>query len=167
MRLSLGTLALLAVGCPAPAQHKDRIFTAEIGPEGGELSGGGMTLTVPPGALSETQTLSVRVAEEPAPDGGASFSPVYHFEPEGLQFAVWAEVLVELSDQGIGTLLWSTLDDPLVYEEVGLAAAGLAQGYTAHFSSMYVGEGACTEDSDDSSQQDDTQPGSELNNVCY
>lgn len=133
-------LSLLS-GCLVE-EPKESVFRATIGPEGGVLSGGGMTLTVPEGALSEETTLEMRVDRGAAPDGGPSLSPTYSFEPEGLVFADWVLASVEV-DEGLGQLWWSMLGDPDTFEPVGIAAGGLAEGYVLHFSSAFVGEGVC------------------------
>lgn len=133
---------LVAVGCVEP--RAGRVFSAEVGPEGGTLAGGGVTLTIPAGALEQPETLKVHVDDVPAPDGGAARSPVYRFEPAGLELLELALVEVDVDGDDVGTLLWTTLDDPDVFEEIGLASGGHAEGNTWHFSEMYVGDGVCT-----------------------
>lgn len=75
----------------------------EIGPEGGEIRSrdGRLTLSIPSGALSETQTISVRPQGTPGaaieiPD--SAFERSYSFGPDGLVFQEPASVLI-LTDQ--------------------------------------------------------------------
>jgi hypothetical protein len=140
----MGVVSLVVglAGCLVPQPSKDRVFHAEIGPEGGELSGAGLTLTVPPGALSDTQTLSMTVTHEEV-DGQEVLSPVYVFEPEGLQFDTMVQVEVEVPTEDIATLYWSDPEDPSRHVFAGLAVGGVARGYTWHFSSAFVGSGVC------------------------
>lgn len=78
---------------------------SEIGPEGGTLVGpGGVQVIIPPGALAERTTLSIRAvpaAEAPAlPYGQAFAGDVYAFEPHGKVFA--ANVTVKIPRTGEG-----------------------------------------------------------------
>ncbi|MBC8067113.1 MAG: hypothetical protein IAG13_02170 [Deltaproteobacteria bacterium] len=125
-------------GEPGPAGPR----TVEVGPEGGVLADGAIRLEIPPDALAEPTELSVTLVEDIADVTGA-LSPRWRFEPSGLQFArpVWVEV--ELPNNVPGTLLWSTADDEETFAAIGIAAGGVASGYTTHFSEAYVGAASC------------------------
>ena len=80
-------------GCLVPEPEREQVFSAEIGPEGGVLEGGGLTLTVPEGALSTTETLTVRVSSpKTAPDGGYHVCAPLNFRgtPEELYCVILA-----------------------------------------------------------------------------
>lgn len=122
-------------GDPAPME----VVTIELGPDGGVLADEHLALHVPAGALAEPTTLSMAIVE--APDD--AISPRWHFEPAGLAFAqpVWVEI--QLDDTQAGTLLWSVEGDANVFASIGIAAGGVASGYTTHFSDAYVTPASC------------------------
>jgi hypothetical protein len=130
------THACVVAKRPAEAE----VTRAIVGPEGGVLSGQGVTLTIPPGALLEARELSLTTTEEAAPT--AAISPVFRFEPEGLEFELPVHVSVDVADEAVGTLYWSKqgIDG---FEPAGLAGGGTAEGFTSHFSQAYVGAGVC------------------------
>ena len=79
-----------------------------IGQTGGTLQVEGVALHVPAGALQQDQMITVTVSAQPAPVGFRAASPVYHFEPAGLQFRTPATVEIAFSGPPDGLqLLWS------------------------------------------------------------
>lgn len=137
------SMVLMLAGCPLMDDKRGgNVFSAELGPDGGELAGGGLTLRVPPDALSEVQTLTLRVTERSI-DGQELLSPVYTLEPEGLTFGAMVEVEVEVDSDDLATLYWSDADDPSNFRFAGFASDGVAFGFTWHFSSAFVGQGVC------------------------
>jgi hypothetical protein len=149
MSLSRGWLGALVVGLfvtHACVMTKERpteseVTRAIVGPEGGVLSGQGVTLTIPPGALVEARELSLATSSDEAPT--AAISPVFRFEPDGLEFELPVHVSVNVSDDAVGTLYWSKPGDIAGFEPAGLAGGGVAEGFTTHFSEAYVGAGVC------------------------
>jgi hypothetical protein len=81
--------------CPSGSGAK---IEATIGPAGGTLSmmtgseGVTLELDVPAGALSAPTLIAVVELPGPTPTGFTDYSPVYAFEPTGLQFAVPARL---------------------------------------------------------------------------
>lgn len=124
---------------PADAE----VTRAVVGPEGGVLSGQGVTLTIPPGALVEPRELSLTTTVADAPS--TAISPVFRFEPEGLEFDLPVHVSVNVADDAVGTLYWSK-SGAAGFEPAGLAGGGVAEGFTSHFSEAYVGAGVCGDD---------------------
>src|SRR2546423_15619065 len=77
---NLWVLAL--IGCSAEPSSSSQT----IGPEGGVLELGGMTLTVPRGALAAPKELSVQTVTTGLGADMTLYSPVYRFAPRGLLF---------------------------------------------------------------------------------
>jgi hypothetical protein len=78
----IATLAAGAVACGGAADDPDPGVTASIGPAGGTVSHpDGVTLVVPEGALTTTQSITIT-------SGGSSLAGtrMYSFEPAGLAF---------------------------------------------------------------------------------
>ena len=110
-----------------------------VGPEGGTVELGSLSLDIPAGALSEPTAITVTVdSAPPAPFTG--FSPVFHFAPEGLVFA--QPVTVRLPFVGNGdtaTVFWTTLGGS-AYAPLDTRVEGrIAVAQTTHFSSTFVG----------------------------
>ncbi len=77
----LASIALAACSSrPAPASML-------IGPSGGTVAVGEVTLTIPPGALSAPVTITITRTDDAPPTGYIGYSPVYRFEPRGIVFA--------------------------------------------------------------------------------
>jgi hypothetical protein len=122
---------------PAEAQP---VASAVVGPEGGTLEGEGVALAIPAGALAAKKKVSVWVSTTPAPDGYGLGTPVYEFRPEGLAFAVPAELVLQVTmPQGAEAVLYWSTADGAGFEPVGLAAAGEVRGSTLHFSKAFGG----------------------------
>ena len=87
---------------------------AEVGPEGGTLELGEVTLEVPEGALEETVTFAVREGAATPPSVYGQTSPVYTLEPAGVEFAEPIEVRYPLPDSITtpGVLLSAAGEDP-------------------------------------------------------
>lgn len=80
--------------------------SASIGPAGGSLELGELSLDVPPGALAAETEITVSVTDA-RPTNFASHSPVYHFEPEGLAFALPAELRLPFGGElEVAGLFW-------------------------------------------------------------
>lgn len=88
---------------PAPLQQ-DVVWSFDVGPAGAVAANraAGMSITVPPGALSQTTHITVTVK------AGNVYN--YQFQPEGLQFAVPVVVTQDVSDNSLlGSLLGGLL----------------------------------------------------------
>src|SRR5690349_6205786 len=81
-----------------------------IGTNGGRLTIEDVTLTVPPGALSVDQPLSVTSSPEAAPEAVSPISPVYEFGPSGLTFESAAEIKIPAGGEEDATIYWSSPD---------------------------------------------------------
>ena len=64
----------------------------DVGPDGGTVTLGGLTFTVPPRALTREETITITRTADLVPSGYHGDSPVYRFEPAGLKFEVPASV---------------------------------------------------------------------------
>jgi hypothetical protein len=118
-------------------------FGAVVGSAGGKvgaiINGGGVTVTIPAGALSQTLTITATPVASPGP---GSFGQVYDLEPTGTQFAAPVTVtlpytLAELGgisayDFGVSTFVggaWQPDATPVVDTN-----AGTISGTQTHFS---------------------------------
>jgi hypothetical protein len=98
--LTVGVLGLSCTSTPPAASQA-------IGPTGGTVSASsGVSIGVPPGALTSTATITIQdLNTPPAPAGAAVVGPGYHFGPEGQQFAAPVQVTLpfKASDLPSGT----------------------------------------------------------------
>jgi hypothetical protein len=76
------SLGLALAGCFEPVAEQGL-----IGPEGGRFTQSGVSITVPPGALSTQVQLSISPVDAAPPDGYRSIGAAVQLGPEGLQFA--------------------------------------------------------------------------------
>lgn len=120
-----------------------------IGPSGGVVSFPGVSLVVPAGALAEPVTIAISLADDQRPEGFRVDTPVFRFEPAGLEFAVPAQVCLRLDGVRPAnmTLFWTDRDDvfgPLAGREGARQICALVD----HFSRGFVGgydEESCQE----------------------
>jgi hypothetical protein len=70
----------------------------DIGPAGGTVSLEGLTLTIPPGALTQTTTITVTSSQDNVP-WLQQYSPLYFLEPDGLDFLKPATVTITSPDK--------------------------------------------------------------------
>ncbi|MBU6162444.1 MAG: SUMF1/EgtB/PvdO family nonheme iron enzyme, partial [Myxococcales bacterium] len=122
----------------------DGIGVAEalIGTEGGSVTLGEASITVPSGAVAAPVTLRIVEVAGASTPGYTRYSPVYRFEPSGIEFA--APVRVSLpyeGDASRATLFW-TYPGRSSFERVGgVESGGRVQGEVTHFSEGFVGDG--------------------------
>jgi hypothetical protein len=112
-----------------------------IGPDGGTLTAGPVTLEIPAGALDEDVTVMIEV--DPAVEAESEgLSDIYAFTPHGLTFAEPAVVTFEHDPGEQPMVKWS--DDGRAWSIVS-SSTTTAEGTIAeieHFSWGYVAEGA-------------------------
>lgn len=118
-RAIAGLSMLLGVACSAD-EVTELSPSARIGAEGGAIALDEVRLDVPRGALDAPRTLTVSVRQNVAGLDlpGEAVSAVYTFDPEGLRFAVPAEVTFEVSDASAHVIVWSRADDPTSLEPI-------------------------------------------------
>ncbi len=110
-----------------------------VGAEGGTLTLGSLAIEVPPGALAEATELRVTAASG-TPDAFTAFSPVFHFEPEGLVFAQPVTVrLPFVGDGDTATVFWTALGGSAYAPLTTRVEGRIAIAETTHFSSAFVG----------------------------
>lgn len=130
-----GGASASATGCSSePAATPS---TETIGPDGGTLQVGEVTLTIPKGALAVATSITVTKTTDPAPSGFAALSPLYRFEPTGLTFAAPATVsFAQPTGAPTATIVWST---GATFDAIPTQATGgrLVAAIT-HFSSGFV-----------------------------
>jgi hypothetical protein len=111
-----------------------------IGPAGGELAIGIVTIVVPPGALTSPQTLSVKSVSS-VPTEYAAYSALFRFEPEGLEFLVPITVKFSVSEKGSSPLavFWSARGSQDTFVELPSSTNGdFVTTQTSHFSTAFV-----------------------------
>lgn len=132
-------------GCPdGPSET-----TELIGTEGGRLEAPGLVLEVPPGALNEPLTITVK--REPDAEVPARFerhSALYRFEPSGTVFQKPIKVRIDDGDPpDEAEIFWTNRSDPGHLEPVPTEREGDAFiAEVTHFSAGFVGgftPGAC------------------------
>jgi len=116
--------------------------TRTLDSTGGTVTVGGVTLTVPQGALSTPTDITIIQTSDPVPSGYEAYSPLYKFEPSGAIFA--QPVTVSLPFQGdakLATIFWSRTGTT-GYERLSATIAGnLATVQVTHFSTGFVANG--------------------------
>jgi formylglycine-generating enzyme required for sulfatase activity len=115
-----------------------------IGPEGGRVAvGEGGSIDVPPGALSDETPITVTATTGEAPDRYVQFSPIYRFEPEGLEFDSPATVRIPVSSAPFGAAIyWSRRGQPGFERLATTFDDGFAVAQVSHFSEGFVGDDA-------------------------
>lgn len=112
-----------------------------IGPSGGSLTVGSLTLDVPAGAVAADTAITITEAGTAVPDGYVAVTPLYRFAPEGLVFAM--PIAVKMSFQGLSAglrIYWSRTTDPTSYEPLATEFAdGVATAHVTHFSTGFLG----------------------------
>ena len=94
----IGILLALGLGVTACQTGAGNVMlgsdSALIGAEGGTIRVGSTEIVIPPGALTEPTDIQVEVSTIVVPGIFRLYSPVVHFEPEGLVLRVPAEVRI-------------------------------------------------------------------------
>jgi hypothetical protein len=116
---------------------------ATIGAEGGTVSGAGVDLVVPAGALLADTSLSIRLATEdypPLPDGASARSSVFALEPHGLSFAKPVSIRLPFAGEAVASLSLITANPGGPWETVEGATfdGGYARAALMHFSFLVV-----------------------------
>jgi hypothetical protein len=136
----LTVVALIAVVLPPACANTPATGTHLIGPAGGTITSGDVTLTIPPDALAAEQTISITATDLPAPPGYELFSPIFDFEPAGIRFA--RPVVVSITFRGPATrarLYWSRASDDGYDETTSMIFGQSASTVVTHFSGGWVG----------------------------
>ena len=124
----------------APWMAAPTIVTASIGAAGGVVELGGFTLTIPPGALTETREITVEGAVDATVEGYSLSSRLYRLQPEGLTFALPATVSIPFVPGAESPALFWSLADNSGYEDLHGTVMGAAMAAAVtHFSGGYVG----------------------------
>ncbi len=112
---------------------------AIVGSAGGAVDADGIALTVPSGALSSSQTLTVTKTNDLPPNGMVAFSAIYRFEPDGLTFAapVRVEFTVAAEQAPEARVFWTT-GETFAPLETTTSGTTVAANVT-HFSAGFAG----------------------------
>lgn len=159
LRLSLFLLLLGALACaPGPDNPGDGDDTADagddapdggddsqtelIGPEGGTVTANGVTLTIPPGALSEPVAITVDKTSATPPQDVTALSSFYEFGPAGTQFLV--PVTVTLTAGAAlpagAKVYWSKAGGAPGFDALSATVSGQsASAQVSHFSVGFIG----------------------------
>ncbi len=145
-RIATLVLLLALSGCTAshgvPIEPLEPGTSTEtlIGAAGGTVSVGEMDILIPPGALDADTTVRVVVSSDAIPSTFTGYSPVVHFEPEGLSFAAPIEVRIPfMGDADLATIFWSQHEGDAYVPRPTRIEGGYAVAESTHFSSAFVG----------------------------
>lgn len=119
------------------------VARAMVGTRGGVLSGGGVSLGIPAGALAAMTELTVTVDAAASTGRATPLSPVIRFGPAGVRFAEPVLINIEIPAGAVGRLYWTREGDETTYEPVGYAENGRARAWIRHFSAGYVAGDGC------------------------
>jgi len=119
------------------------VARAMVGTRGGVLSGGGVSLGIPAGALAAMTELTVTVDAAASTGRAMPLSPVLRFGPAGVRFAEPVLINVEIAAGVVGRLFWTREGDETTFEPVGYAENGRARAWIRHFSAGYVAGDGC------------------------
>ncbi len=112
-----GRAAVVAAGPPGD------LIATNIGPAGGTVGAMGVTVTVPPGALSVDLELTIQLAGQNGPAG--TVSPVFEIGPTGTTFALPVTVAFDYTDSELGGLSPSAFAVETVAASLGSSWAPL------------------------------------------
>lgn len=153
-RLAMLALLPLALACPqsvtveepapppiAPGTRATRVVDAS-----GEILGlEGLTLTIPAGALEEPTEISIVATDRSAPEPFHAFSPLFRFEPSGLEFAVPVTVTLPFDgEREIATVFWTERESDAFSARPTETEGYFATATIHHFSQGFVGT-ACND----------------------
>ncbi len=134
---SLVLVLALVGGCGGDDDPAD---TGVIGPAGGSVSGAGIALTIPAGALDADVEIGITDTGGDAPDGFTASSPIFRFTPEGLSFAVPIAVSVDFTGAADGVaLIWSLPSGDGFESLGGSIEVQTVTGQVSHFSEGFAG----------------------------
>lgn len=150
MRLLLSLALLTAVGCPisttidpsetVPLVLPGEVGQAVIGPEGGSIGVGSLTIQVPTGALATPTDIRMVVTDATVPAGFTGFSPIIRLEPEGLRFERPIQIEVPFRGDGeVATVFWTREGGSEFVARPTTTEGGLAFASNTHFSQVFVG----------------------------
>ena len=127
-------------GCDDVVSSQSVLATAVLGPEGGTLSLGAVSVELPPGALAADVTVRIQLAAN-HPDG--NIGPVYSIEAEGAKLLAPATISYQVqtanlpAETELADVLLAFVQDgawqPLTGSAMD-AGAGIVSGQTMHFS---------------------------------
>ena len=133
------SLALVACTGSTPPIPSPAPVSLSVGSAGGVLTGNGVAITIPPGALSSSTT--IEIVKDPAgpPAAYVALSPLFRFAPDGLTFARPATVsFVTSANTPGGRVFWSTAGGG--YQLLPTTWSGTtASAEVQHFSGGFVG----------------------------
>jgi hypothetical protein len=140
-RLAASTIALVAfTSCNGGSTSHGPSNSAVIGSDGGTLAIAGATITIPPGALGANQTITVRQTDLSAPPGYQLYSPIFEFDPAGLQFAAPVPVRIDYhGDPTLAQFYWSRVAGPGYDVQASTLSGTTLTATVTHFSTGFVG----------------------------
>ncbi len=109
-----------------------------IDARGGGIALEVVTLTVPPGALAQPQTVTLTSTTTAAPSASA-LTALYQFAPDGLSFALPATVQIQApASQQALSIYWERPDQSGYDELPTMLKGGILYAATLHFTHLYV-----------------------------
>lgn len=118
-----------------------------VGAEGGTVALGDLELAIPAGALTQETEITVTVVEDAAPSSFSTYSPLFQFEPAGLQFDAPLTVRLPFDgDDEHATIFWTAATNGAFVAMPTRVEDGTAITEVSHFSGAFVGSGCEGED---------------------
>lgn len=125
------------LGCADPTSK-----SASIGPDGGEISLGELTLSFPKGALTEEHTITLSRLDEPGVKGYAALSSIYRCEPN-LVFQKPVRATFDLGDDTRpGSVLWARYLTGGYERRSGVVSVGMIAADIDHCATGFAGTDA-------------------------
>jgi hypothetical protein len=148
---------LVACGSSSPPTQSSAPVSEAVGPAGGTVTGSGVSIAIPAGALRSTTTISIVKDPGRPPASYVALSPLFRFAPDGLTFATAATVSFTTSTGTRGSVYWS---NGTGYEALSTTWSGTTTSAAVqHFSGGFVGlapHGAADADAGDQSSDADS-----------
>jgi hypothetical protein len=113
--------------------------SATIDAKGGTVESAGISLRIPPSALSDSRTITITQVDEAAPSETRSLSPVFRFEPAGLVFKVPVAVEIAFTGDSNAALYWTVLGEDRFEDIGGVVDGSKLRANVGHFSRGFVG----------------------------
>jgi len=141
MRHAWIALLFAACGGDSPPVGTGATTSMSVGTSGGMVALEGATITIPSGALTATQTITITSTTDAAPAGFTNLSPIYQFGPDGLTFAQPASISIAFTGADSASIIWSSSSGTDFASVGGTVANGRVTADVAHFSSGFAGSG--------------------------
>ena len=128
-------------GSMATPMEAGSTVSVVTGPSGGTVTGQGVMLDIPAGALTANQTITITATSDSPPPGVTALSPLFEFGPSGLTFQVPITVHFDLTSSGSNPVIMWSAATASGFASVATSVVGsVASGQVTHFSGGFVAD---------------------------